>query len=70
MHPSFKRKITDSVSEKLKKMQSFFGLKVTGKLNNETVEMMKQPRCGVPDIGEYVLIDGNPKWTRNDLTYR
>ncbi|XP_014456181.2 interstitial collagenase [Alligator mississippiensis] len=70
LHPSFKRKITDSVSEKLKKMQSFFGLKVTGKLNNETVEMMKQPRCGVPDIGEYVLIDGNPKWTRNDLTYR
>ena len=32
------------------KFQEFAGLDVTGQLNQETVEMMKKPRCGVKDI--------------------
>ena len=36
------------VAEKLKQMQAFFGLKVTGKVNTDTLNLMKQPRCGCP----------------------
>lgn len=58
------------IVEKLKEMQQFFGLKVTGQPNEETLEMMQRPRCGVPDHGDFTLTPGNPKWKQNDLTYR
>ncbi|XP_037007784.2 neutrophil collagenase [Artibeus jamaicensis] len=58
------------IVEKLKEMQQFFGLNVTGKPNEETLEMMQKPRCGVPDGGDFMLTPGNPKWTHNNLTYR
>lgn len=58
------------VVEKLKQMQKFFGLKVTGKPNAETLNVMKQARCGVPDIAEFVLTEGNPRWEHTNLTYR
>ncbi|XP_010072660.1 PREDICTED: LOW QUALITY PROTEIN: matrix metalloproteinase-27-like, partial [Pterocles gutturalis] len=58
----------ESTSEKLKKMQTFFGLKVTGKPNSETLEIMKKPRCGVPDVGLYGVT--LPGWKKTNLTYR
>ncbi len=60
----------DQLSKKLKEMQKFFGLKVIGKLNKETLEVMKKPRCGVPDVGAYSTFGGEPKWQTNKLTYR
>ncbi|XP_005998664.1 matrix metalloproteinase-20-like [Latimeria chalumnae] len=54
----------------IKTMQIFFGLKITGKLDTDTMEMMKKPRCGVPDIGAYTIFAGRPKWLKNTLTYR
>lgn len=63
------RKITPVV-EKLKQMQKFFGLKVTGKPNAETLNVMKQARCGVPDVAQFVLTEGNPRWEHTNLTYR
>ncbi|PIO14357.1 hypothetical protein AB205_0135050 [Aquarana catesbeiana] len=51
-------------------MQSFFGLEVTGKLDEETLDIMKQPRCGVPDIGEYNFFPRKLKWPRLNITYR
>ncbi len=51
-------------------MQKFFGLKVTGKLDKQTMEMMKKPRCGVRDVAAYSTFEGNPKWQTNKLTYR
>ncbi|POI25069.1 hypothetical protein CIB84_011181 [Bambusicola thoracicus] len=51
-------------------MQEFFGLQVTGKPDRDTLEMMNKPRCGVPDVEQYVFTPGNPKWKKNNLTYR
>ncbi|KAF7700949.1 collagenase 3-like [Silurus meridionalis] len=66
---SFGRKV-DEMSLKLSEMQQFFGLKVTGTLDAETLEMMKQPRCGVPDVAAFTAGSSNNKWSTNDLTYR
>ncbi|NXO03044.1 MMP27 protein, partial [Rhinopomastus cyanomelas] len=55
-------------AEKLQQMQQFFGLKVTGKADAETVETMKKPRCGAPDVGFYGVT--LPGWRKNKLTYR
>ncbi|RXN32616.1 collagenase 3-like protein [Labeo rohita] len=63
------RKETSSMTEKMKEMQEFFGLKVTGKMDQETMEMMKKPRCGVPDVAAYSTF-GGIKWQTNKLTYR
>ncbi|XP_036973544.1 collagenase 3-like [Acanthopagrus latus] len=57
-------------TEDLQAMQSFFGLEVTGVLNNETVEVMKAPRCGVSDISRYGHFHGKPRWRKRLITYR
>ncbi|XP_069059306.1 matrilysin-like isoform X1 [Pleurodeles waltl] len=56
--------------EKIKEMQRFFRLSVTGSLNSETINLMEKPRCGVPDVAAFQLLPGKPKWTKNELTYR
>ncbi|CAH6777474.1 Mmp27 [Phodopus roborovskii] len=52
----------------LREMQAFFGLAVTGKLNSDTLEIMKVPRCGVPDVRQYGYT--LPGWRKHNLTYR
>uniref|UniRef100_A0A9R1SJQ4 Peptidase metallopeptidase domain-containing protein n=2 Tax=Cyprinus carpio TaxID=7962 RepID=A0A9R1SJQ4_CYPCA len=64
------RRESSQLTEKMKEMQKFFGFKVTGKLDKETMEMMKKPRCGVPDVAKYSIFEGKPKWQTNKLTYR
>ncbi|XP_076431734.1 matrix metalloproteinase-27 isoform X3 [Peromyscus maniculatus bairdii] len=59
------RSLLDS---KLREMQAFFGLTVTGKLDSDTLEIMKVPRCGVPDVGQYGYT--LPGWRKHNLTYR
>ncbi|XP_049634523.1 matrix metalloproteinase-27 [Suncus etruscus] len=53
---------------RIQEMQAFFGLPVTGELDSSTLEVMKTPRCGVPDVGQfgYTL----PGWSKYNLTYR
>uniref|UniRef100_A0A8C9ML52 Stromelysin-1-like n=1 Tax=Serinus canaria TaxID=9135 RepID=A0A8C9ML52_SERCA len=58
------------MADKIREMQSFFGLEVTGELNQKTLEMMKQPRCGIPDIRSYSAFPHSPTWTKEDVTYR
>ncbi|XP_053160235.1 interstitial collagenase-like [Hemicordylus capensis] len=65
----FKTKGSDPMTEKLKAMQRFFKLKVTGEADTETLEVMMKARCGVPDLGQFVLTDGNPKWKHTNITY-
>lgn len=69
-HPHVRSSGENPLTAKLKEMQSFFGLEVTGKPDLDTLEVMKKPRCGVPDVEKYVFTPGNPKWKRNNLTYR
>ncbi|XP_044078700.1 collagenase 3a [Siniperca chuatsi] len=68
--PSIRRGISP-VSRKLSEMQRFFGLKISGRLDADTLEMMKKPRCGVPDskIAGFSTF-GENKWKTNSLTYR
>ncbi|KAM5245966.1 LOW QUALITY PROTEIN: matrix metalloproteinase-27-like [Ctenodactylus gundi] len=70
VYRSAKVNITYVIAEKIKEMQQFFGLNVTGEPDEETLEIMKKPRCGVPDTGDYMLTPGSPKWKHTDLTYR
>ena len=71
------------IKEALKKFQMYAGLKPTGVLDEDTINMMHKPRCGVPDteagveemdhvqpmsIGPYQSYQ-RPKWNKNDLTY-
>ncbi|KAM6911497.1 collagenase 3-like [Lycodopsis pacificus] len=69
--PTIRRGVSP-VTRKLSEMQRFFGLKITGTLDTDTMAMMKKPRCGVPDgnIARFSTFRGNPKWERNSLTYR
>ena len=40
----------DGLSDYIKEFQAFAGLEQTGELDQDTVELMKTPRCGVKDI--------------------
>lgn len=59
-----------STTKALKRMQKQLGLNETGQLDKATVEAMKQPRCGVPDVANYQTFAGDPKWDHQDVTYR
>lgn len=59
-----------SNAKALKKLQRQLGLEETGLLDQPTVDAMKQPRCGVPDIRNYKTFDGDLKWDHTDVTYR
>ncbi|XP_017291897.1 collagenase 3 [Kryptolebias marmoratus] len=70
--PSTRRGGISPMTNKLIEMQSFFGLNVTGTLNGETLEMMKKPRCGVPDekVASFSTFGDKSKWNKMSLTYR
>lgn len=64
-------KSSDTMFEKkIREMQKFFRLDVTGKLDDETVELMEMARCGVPDVAEYNHFPRDLKWKTTDVTFR
>uniref|UniRef100_A0A8C9VJT7 72 kDa type IV collagenase n=1 Tax=Scleropages formosus TaxID=113540 RepID=A0A8C9VJT7_SCLFO len=58
------------LKDTLKKMQKFFSLQETGEIDQKTLEIMKKPRCGVPDVANYNFFPRKPKWEKNAVTYR
>uniref|UniRef100_A0AAR2JGN5 interstitial collagenase n=1 Tax=Pygocentrus nattereri TaxID=42514 RepID=A0AAR2JGN5_PYGNA len=61
---------TSHMSVKIAEMQKFFGLEVTGSVDQETLQVMMKPRCGVPDVAQYSTFGEGLKWQKNQLTYR
>ncbi|XP_068006496.1 matrix metalloproteinase-9 [Melanerpes formicivorus] len=59
-----------SLDKALRRMQKQLGLKETGELDPGTLEAMRAPRCGVPDVGTFLTFEGDLKWDHMDLTYR
>ncbi|KAM9527920.1 matrix metalloproteinase-9 [Guaruba guarouba] len=59
-----------SLAKALRKMQKKLGLEETGELDAATLEAMRAPRCGVPDVGTFLTFEGDLKWDHMDLTYR
>ncbi|XP_078372448.1 collagenase 3-like [Oculina patagonica] len=61
----------------IKRFQKFFGLPVTGRLDEETLYEMRKPRCGVPDVGfngeriraKRYKTNRGPKWSKTNLKY-
>ncbi|XP_051962553.1 matrix metalloproteinase-20 [Xyrauchen texanus] len=60
----------DLMKEKIREMQHFFGLKKSGLLDQETLAVIKKERCGIPDVENFSLYLGRPKWKSNTITYR
>ncbi|XP_028968266.1 matrix metalloproteinase-2 [Galendromus occidentalis] len=66
----------DPLASAIRRLQSFAGIPVTGEVDNETLDLMRKPRCGVKDIDwsregvrkKRYLIHGDP-WPRTNLTY-
>ncbi|KAJ8414645.1 hypothetical protein AAFF_G00038470 [Aldrovandia affinis] len=58
--------LQNNVRQKLREMQAFFGLNVTGDLDSSTLSLMDMPRCADPDIGQQHHL----KWKKTLLTFR
>jgi len=57
------------LDDAVKEFQTFAGLEPTGKLDSDTVDLMKTPRCGKEDrVANFVLQGSN--WQKKSLTYR
>lgn len=57
----------------IEKFQRFFGLSITGTLDDKTLEVMHKPRCGDPDVNDagtrvrrYAT---RGIWNKQNLTY-
>ncbi|XP_061918089.1 collagenase 3 [Entelurus aequoreus] len=65
-----RRRSSGDFKIKLKEMQKFFNLEMTGSLDDNTIDFMNKARCGVPDIGEYNHFPRHLKWKNTQVTFR
>lgn len=65
--PKHPGEFCDCTQTALRKFQEINGLPMTGDLNAATLGAMGTERCGVPDVGDFVL-HGN-KWGTTNLRY-
>jgi len=60
------------VKTAIRRFQEFFDLPVTGKLDADTLAVMKKPRCGVQDVddeGRVKRFATNGKWSKKHLKF-
>lgn len=66
----------EELSKAIKAMQEFGGLKPTGILDEATLELMKTPRCSLPDLSQSEAtrrkrnIQMVTKWNKRNLSWR
>ncbi|KAE8734943.1 hypothetical protein F3Y22_tig00000594pilonHSYRG00007 [Hibiscus syriacus] len=72
----FDDKFDEGLESALETFQGFHNLKVTGKVDPDTIKAMQTPRCGFPDtiprnqsMSNYKFFDGKPRWNRPQLSY-
>ncbi|KAG8519651.1 Matrix metalloproteinase-9 [Galemys pyrenaicus] len=63
------RRDSESMGQSLKLLQKRLSLPVTGELDSATLEAMRAPRCGVPDVGGFQTFEGDLKWHHHNITY-
>ncbi|XP_004687492.1 PREDICTED: matrix metalloproteinase-9 [Condylura cristata] len=59
----------DKLGQALQVLQKRLSLSETGELDSATLEAMRAPRCGVPDIGRFQTFEGELKWQHHNITY-
>lgn len=65
----------DAIVDGIKNIQKFGGIPQTGTLNEQTITLLKSPRCGVKDIDfeaarrqkRYII--GSKSWQKRRITY-
>jgi len=60
---------TGSLENAVKEFQGKYGLKVTGKVDEATKDLMNTPRCSVPDTRSNGYYKTRGKWNYKTLTY-
>ncbi|XP_058143139.1 matrix metalloproteinase-9 [Dasypus novemcinctus] len=60
---------TGSLRPALLRLQQRLALPETGELDSTTLEAMRAPRCGVPDVGGFQTFEGELKWQHHNITY-
>ena len=71
MSPS--REGNHDVGEAVKKFQKYFHLPETGEVDEDTLNLMKKPRCGDPDVEDeesrFKRYDAVRSWSKTTFTY-
>jgi acylphosphatase/peptidoglycan hydrolase-like protein with peptidoglycan-binding domain len=63
----------DRIEAAVRKFQQQHGLEVTGKVDDETLALMRQPRCGFPDRpvdGVVTFVVQGNRWPTNNVSFR
>jgi acylphosphatase/peptidoglycan hydrolase-like protein with peptidoglycan-binding domain len=63
----------DRMEAAVRKFQQQHGLEVTGKVDDETLALMRQPRCGFPDRpvdGVMTFVVQGNRWPTNNVSFR
>lgn len=58
-----------SLRRALLRLQRRLSLPETGELDSTTLNAMRAPRCGVPDLGRFQTFEGELKWHHHNITY-
>jgi hypothetical protein len=61
---------TSALEDKIREMKGFFSLKKTGKLDLQSLSLMRKHRCVLPVVENYSFYPDQPQWKNHTFTYR